>query len=84
MEFFKSSLAPRWTSLWPRANLESVPLSFAFSTCPNDTFAFHALVHGLVPGPSIAPHMDDIEALSCARNRARRRRPKSRSLHICI
>ncbi|MEO5925155.1 MAG: 1,4-dihydroxy-6-naphthoate synthase [Bryobacteraceae bacterium] len=41
-----------------------MPLSFAFSTCPNDTFAFHALVHGLVPGPAIAPHMDDIEALN--------------------
>jgi len=41
-----------------------VPLSFAFSTCPNDTFAFHALVHGLVPGPAIEPHMDDIEALN--------------------
>ena len=26
------------------------PLNFAFSPCPNDTFAFHALVHGLVPG----------------------------------
>ncbi len=41
-----------------------MPLNFAFSTCPNDTFAFHALVHGLVPGPAIAPHMDDIEALN--------------------
>jgi 1,4-dihydroxy-6-naphthoate synthase len=40
------------------------PLNFAFSTCPNDTFAFHALVHGLVPGPPVAPHMDDIEALN--------------------
>lgn len=47
------------------ANLIPVPpLSFAFSTCPNDTFAFHALVHGLVPGPAIEPHMDDIEALN--------------------
>jgi 1,4-dihydroxy-6-naphthoate synthase len=25
-------------------------LSIAFSPCPNDTFVFHALVHGLVPG----------------------------------
>lgn len=39
-------------------------LNFAFSPCPNDTFAFHALVHGLVPGPPVAPHMDDIEALN--------------------
>jgi 1,4-dihydroxy-6-naphthoate synthase len=31
------------------------PLSLAISPCPNDTFAFHALVHGLVPG---APPMN--------------------------
>ncbi|MEV4661223.1 1,4-dihydroxy-6-naphthoate synthase [Micromonospora echinofusca] len=30
-------------------------LSLAFSPCPNDTFVFHALVHGLVPG---APPVD--------------------------
>lgn len=30
-------------------------LSLAISPCPNDTFVFHALVHGLVPG---APAMD--------------------------
>ncbi|BCB81130.1 1,4-dihydroxy-6-naphthoate synthase [Phytohabitans flavus] len=30
-------------------------LSLAFSPCPNDTFVFHALVHGLVPG---APAFD--------------------------
>jgi len=40
------------------------PINFAFSPCPNDTFAFHALVHGLVPGPRVTPHMDDIEALN--------------------
>jgi 1,4-dihydroxy-6-naphthoate synthase len=40
------------------------PVSFAFSPCPNDTFAFHALVHGLVRGPKVLPHMDDIEALN--------------------
>jgi 1,4-dihydroxy-6-naphthoate synthase len=39
-------------------------LTFGFSTCPNDTFAFHALVHGLVKGPVVQPHMDDIEALN--------------------
>jgi 1,4-dihydroxy-6-naphthoate synthase len=42
----------------------SAPLNFAFSTCPNDTFAFHALVHGFVPSPAIVPHLDDIEALN--------------------
>lgn len=39
-------------------------LNFAFSSCPNDTFAFHALVHGLVPGPAVVPHIDDVEALN--------------------
>lgn len=40
------------------------PLDFAFSPCPNDTFAFHAIVNGLVPGPQMTPHLDDIEALN--------------------
>ncbi len=30
--------------------MTETPLSLAISPCPNDTFAFHALVHGLVPG----------------------------------
>src|SRR6266545_8367494 len=30
-------------------------MKIAFSPCPNDTFVFHALVHGLVPG---APQFD--------------------------
>ena len=42
----------------------TIPLEFAFSPCPNDTFAFHALVHGLVPGPAVTPRLDDIEALN--------------------
>ena len=45
------------------------PLSFAFSSCPNDTFAFHALVHGLVPGPRVVPHIDDVEALNARAER---------------
>ena len=44
--------------------MDRSPLSFAFSPCPNDTFAFHAIVHGLVPGPAVTPHLDDIEALN--------------------
>lgn len=40
-------------------------LSLGFSPCPNDTFVFHALVHGLVPG---APEVDvtyaDIDVLN--------------------
>jgi 1,4-dihydroxy-6-naphthoate synthase len=39
-------------------------VNFAFSPCPNDTFAFHAIVHRLVPGPAVTPHVDDIEALN--------------------
>ncbi|MGA8943629.1 MAG: MqnA/MqnD/SBP family protein, partial [Thermoactinomyces sp.] len=30
-------------------------MKIAFSPCPNDTFVFHALVHGLIPG---APELD--------------------------
>jgi 1,4-dihydroxy-6-naphthoate synthase len=42
-----------------------VPLTFAFSPCPNDTFAFHALVHGLVDVPAeIEPVLLDIEELN--------------------
>ena len=40
-------------------------LTFGFSPCPNDTFAFHALVHGLVEAPfAVAPVLLDIEALN--------------------
>lgn len=44
--------------------MDRPPLNFAFSSCPNDTFAFHALVHSLVPGPRVVPHIDDVEALN--------------------
>ena len=44
-------------------------MNFAFSPCPNDTFAFHALVHGLIPAPPVEPHMDDIEALNARAER---------------
>ena len=37
-------------------------LSLAFSPCPNDTFVFHALVHGLVPG---APPVEVTYADAC-------------------
>jgi 1,4-dihydroxy-6-naphthoate synthase len=41
-------------------------LALGFSSCPNDTFMFHALVHGLVevPGIRFAPVIEDIEALN--------------------
>ena len=41
------------------------PLSLAISPCPNDTFAFHAWVHGLVPGaPAVTASYDDIDVLN--------------------
>jgi 1,4-dihydroxy-6-naphthoate synthase len=49
--------------------VDRAPLNFAFSSCPNDTFAFHALVHGLVRGPKVVPHIDDVEALNARAER---------------
>ena len=49
--------------------MDRTPLNFAFSSCPNDTFAFHALVHRLVPGPQVVPHIDDVEALNARAER---------------
>lgn len=42
-------------------------LRLGFSPCPNDTFAFHALVHGLVElpeGVEISPFIADVEELN--------------------
>lgn len=40
-------------------------LTFGFTPCPNDAFAFHALVHGLVPAPfEVEPVLYDIEELN--------------------
>lgn len=40
-------------------------LTLGLSPCPNDTFIFHALLHGLVPGPCrFVPHMADVEELN--------------------
>jgi 1,4-dihydroxy-6-naphthoate synthase len=42
-------------------------LSFGFSPCPNDTFAFHAAVHGLTdPELRLVPSLRDIEELNRA------------------
>ncbi|MBL7502112.1 1,4-dihydroxy-6-naphthoate synthase [Frankia sp. CNm7] len=41
------------------------PLNLAISPCPNDTFAFHALAHGLVPGaPPVSVTFADIDVLN--------------------
>ncbi|MGE3877460.1 MAG: 1,4-dihydroxy-6-naphthoate synthase [Planctomycetota bacterium] len=41
-------------------------MRLGFSPCPNDTFMFHALVHGIVsvPGVSFDPELLDIEQLN--------------------
>jgi 1,4-dihydroxy-6-naphthoate synthase len=40
-------------------------LTFGYSPCPNDTFAFHALTHGLVDAPfRVRPVLLDIETLN--------------------
>jgi hypothetical protein len=40
-------------------------LTFGYSPCPNDTFAFHALAHGLVDAPCrVRPVLLDIEELN--------------------
>jgi 1,4-dihydroxy-6-naphthoate synthase len=45
--------------------------TLAISPCPNDTFAFHAWVHGLVPGaPAVAVSYDDIDVLNQRAERA--------------
>jgi 1,4-dihydroxy-6-naphthoate synthase len=50
-------------------------LTFGFSPCPNDTFAFHALVHGLVDAPfTVRPVLLDIEELN--------RRARTRELDL--
>jgi 1,4-dihydroxy-6-naphthoate synthase len=40
-------------------------LTLGFSSCPNDTFMFDALVHARLPGaPGVVPTIEDIEALN--------------------
>jgi 1,4-dihydroxy-6-naphthoate synthase len=42
-----------------------VTLTFGFTPCPNDAFAFHALAHGLVSAPfDVEPVLLDIEELN--------------------
>ncbi len=41
-------------------------LRVGLSPCPNDTFIFHALFHGLVelPGIELEPLLEDVETLN--------------------
>jgi 1,4-dihydroxy-6-naphthoate synthase len=42
-------------------------LRLAYSPCPNDTFIFHAWVHGLVPGaPAVREELADIDVLNAS------------------
>ena len=43
-----------------------IPVDIAFSTCPNDTFIFHAMVSGCIDTGrfSFTPHLEDVEALN--------------------
>jgi 1,4-dihydroxy-6-naphthoate synthase len=46
------------------------PLSLAFSPCPNDTFAFHAWSHGLIPGaPAVNLTFADVDVTNGAAER---------------
>ena len=47
-------------------------LSLAISPCPNDTFVFHALVHGLVPGaPPVDVTYADVDVTNTAAEQGR-------------
>lgn len=47
-----------------------VALSLAISPCPNDTFVFHALVHGQVPGaPQVEVTYADVDVTNTAAER---------------
>ena len=51
-------------------SLQFVALSLAVSPCPNDTFVFHALVHGLVPGtPGVDLTFADVDVTNTAAER---------------
>lgn len=47
-------------------------MTIGLSSCPNDTYIFHALLHGLVPAPApLASHMADVEELNGLARRKR-------------
>jgi len=52
--------------------VNAVTLSLAISPCPNDTFVFHALVHGLVPdAPPMTVTYADVDVTNTAAERGR-------------
>ncbi len=44
-------------------------LSLVYSTCPNDTFVFHAWTHGLIDAPPVAVSYADIDITNTATER---------------
>jgi len=54
----------------PVVTVRGVALSLAVSPCPNDTFVFHALVHGLIPGaPAVDLTFADVDVTNTAAER---------------
>jgi 1,4-dihydroxy-6-naphthoate synthase len=52
------------------SSVKFVALSLAVSPCPNDTFVFHALVHGLIPGaPEVNLTFADVDVTNTAAER---------------
>ena len=49
--------------------MDKAALSLVYSTCPNDTFVFHAWAHGLVDGPPVAVSYADIDITNTAAER---------------
>lgn len=47
--------------------MTNTTLTLGYSPCPNDTFIFNALIHGLVPceGISFTERLEDVETLNC-------------------
>jgi len=51
-------------------SVNNVALSLAVSPCPNDTFVFHALVHGLIPAaPEVNLTFADVDVTNTAAER---------------
>jgi len=45
----------------------TTPVTLGYSPCPNDTYIFYALTHGLIPLPDVqlaAPLLEDVETLN--------------------
>jgi len=52
------------------ATVTRMAISLAASPCPNDTFVFHALVHGLIPGaPEVNLTFADVDVTNTAAER---------------